>query len=246
MYHNPNFTNLTFSQKQNELDKLFEESDKTIVGLLNPSGFGVCMTNTIIGMITSSIILMKIIEDRQRCKSLDLCNFMQNIYKCLEKPVPKKIENSDVTVGDVLRTGVLKVSQNIPYVSKYGICGDYLIFKTYSRGLDLATQLLEEPEKKFERLALKSKDNQPREVLRWHVLLNDMFDLQHILYNGQNYYYIYYPHINMLNLNLYFPNPIETSSTTEIRNQQLKPFLINNQQMIINDLNEKISSNYIR
>ncbi|KAI3378847.1 hypothetical protein SNEBB_007913 [Seison nebaliae] len=239
---NPTFRNLQWQQKWNYLDKLFEKSDKATVGLLNPPNIGVCMTNSIIGMITSSAILMRLIEDKQKCKKLDLCKFIENIYNCIAKPVPKKIEHLDETVGDILRTGIIKVAENTPYVSKYGFCGDYLIFKTYSSGLELNENLNENLDEKFQRLAIKSKQSDPSDMVRWDTLLNDMFDVKSSVERGQNYEFIYYQELNMLNLHLHIRNPIKRTDNSQIRSDKTECFLLNNQRMEINGLKEDLSS----
>ncbi|KAI3384243.1 hypothetical protein SNEBB_007223 [Seison nebaliae] len=238
----PNFAILQFDQKLAKLNKLYEESDKTVVGLYNHVDIGVCMTNAIVGMITSSVFLMKVIEEKQKCKKFDLCNFMEKIYRCLEKPVPNKIDNLNETVGDVLRTGILEVAQNITHSSDYGFCGDYLIFKTYLTGNQLNTIPKEGAEEKLTRLAKSSKHSDCSDMLRWDTLLNEMFNVHNLVERGQSYEFIYYPEINMLNLHLFYRTGIKRTNYNQIRINKPEPFLKNEEQLKIGDLSERLSS----
>ncbi|KAI3385873.1 hypothetical protein SNEBB_006282 [Seison nebaliae] len=200
---NESFPFAPFEEKWDNLNDLFEASDKALVGIYNSNLIGVCLTNVIISMITSSTILMKHIEEKQKCKALDLCSFMKNIYRCVHKSIPERIDTSKETVGDIIRTGIQMVANNLPYASDYGVCGDYHLFKTYYYNQDLQTKPNEQSAEKFERLIRMNKECSVRDALRWHAILPDVFDLdpnQIKVRQTGNYNLFYYLEINMLSI----------------------------------------------
>ncbi|KAI3385081.1 hypothetical protein SNEBB_004996 [Seison nebaliae] len=239
-----NFNSLLFNQKWRKLNELYDSSDKTLVGLYNNEIIGVCLTNTIIGMITSSNVLMTLIENKDNCKSFDVCTFMENIYRCLKHPTPVRMGYVKETPGDILRAGIVSVAKNVPYKSKFGVCGDYYLFKTFFNDLNLWSLGREDDAEKCERLILRSKEIDSVEAIRWHIILTDLFDIfddRTLIFQERNQWsYIYYQQFNMLNLHFSIRN------FSYHRFNNVRPFLINNHvDFKIEDLCENLSSRKI-
>ncbi|KAI3385874.1 hypothetical protein SNEBB_006283 [Seison nebaliae] len=128
---------------------------------------------------------------------------MENIYRCLLKPRPGFINNRNGTAGNVLCTGLLTVAKNVAYKSNFGVVGDYLLAKTCVTNKNIKafkTRKKESVISKCERLIRSSKVNANREITRWHVILNDLFELKEKSLKNHYYKLSYYPEINMMNI----------------------------------------------
>ncbi|KAI3388143.1 hypothetical protein SNEBB_002939, partial [Seison nebaliae] len=148
---------------------------------------------------------------------------------------------SNYTVGDILRSGIQTVANNIPYTSAFGVCGDYHLSKIYSKYHSFPNKPNENLLQKCERLIRKTKEISSRDYERWNVILSDVFDLnenQQKRRDGYDYSFIYYSEIDMLNLEFVIG---------KIPGNQFaiaKPFLKNYQEIVgyevMKDLNEDL------
>ncbi|KAI3385889.1 hypothetical protein SNEBB_006298 [Seison nebaliae] len=222
----PKFPELLFQQKWNTLNNLFDQSDKSIRGILNNPSLGICLTNVI---------------EEQKCNSIELCNYMEQMYQSVGEENPKDMKKYNKSVSDVFRTAVVALERNEEYNTKHGLVGDYYLVKASKHELDLQSEINESPNSKCERLILDIKEENGNDVVRWDKMLKDLFEIVDVQTVCQGHYvFLYYPDISVLNLHF------SINKFPWIQWNQPRRFLRNYERIVGHHIIEDLTQNLIQ
>ncbi|KAI3386306.1 hypothetical protein SNEBB_010092 [Seison nebaliae] len=185
-----------FSTSRREILKnLSMGNPDRLFGFYNNQNMGVCMTNVILSMMTSSSLLMNLLKCRRGTCATNMQQQMNIIRQLLCGGQNSNQVLLTVQPSEILIRGVCNNYQRKQYNSKYGVAGDYYLLKYYLTNTPPSVHGSEK--ETCEYLIQQTKSNVAEDISRWHQVLMDLFQLKSIEKLGKDFKYKWYQEIQI-------------------------------------------------
>ncbi|KAI3388851.1 hypothetical protein SNEBB_005840 [Seison nebaliae] len=208
--------NYTYSLMHDRWAKinLLSKNNSNINGFYNSPELGLCLTNTLLSMITSSLNLMSIVKCRFGDCPPNIDYQVSDVYRLLCNRSPK-YGIATVTASDVLIKGICDNYDGKKHGSLFGVAGDYYLLKNYSS--KIMPLEFYEPSRiichKLTRIIRGTKNNLSSDFKRWTDLIEDLLTPKYVSKFDFPFDFVWYSKIKMLNIELVFDglsfNPLE-------------------------------------
>ncbi|KAI3385214.1 hypothetical protein SNEBB_001956 [Seison nebaliae] len=190
----PTYKPLLMADRRNILSLMAHNSNKKVAGFFNDAMLGICGTNVVFGLIMSSRWLMEIVREKRNACSNRFYDGRSKVLEFVEYKTDllPPIENN--ILSNILVDGLCTIDQNITYQSKYGLSGQYCLFKA-----------IKEKELTFDRKYPYDEIDQQMTtytspLFRFHVLVVDLLDGVYREVLEEKFLSIYYPNLKVLNV----------------------------------------------
>ncbi|KAI3380587.1 hypothetical protein SNEBB_004703 [Seison nebaliae] len=231
-------TNYTYSLMDDRwqiLDDMGMGSKAKVRGFSNPSTMGVCLTNVIMGMITSSVNLMNLIKCRQKDCPTNLTYQNKQIrnFLCADNA---EILSLTVGLSDILVKGLCDVVTE-KNNSKLGVAIDYYLLKSI-RDHHVIDYSLGSAEMICTHLVQSIKYSTSIDYPRWNNIVKDLLNSNSVEQESYPFHLNWFSKIRMLNLQALLPG-------IEYNPADIRPLLPNYLYMFekndVYQLNERLS-----